>query len=1218
MRHSKSISHSRLGVILLLFLTSASWSQFVTNNTVINGGTYIGQDGGLFLSGTSFSIDPLIINGLTATGNNIINAGVFEGGDGQNFPLAVTDGGFGVLFGDGTNNVNGGIFSGGSSFSGVTDGSGIGVDVFLTSSLNLQAGTIYDGALLHVRSNGRLDLTVSSNVNFTGNGLVKTGEGSLGFQQLHLGGSGSLSINEGDAIFFNGLSLGSAENITLGDLSSLILSNGIDLAGTISGIEGSSIETYSDMTISGTLSGQNQILLGASTNLINLQSGYSLSSAIFNGSNSYAILSLEDAGIYSSSALGMGASFQDFEEVNLSDSEDTYELSADEFDNGLLGYQLDGGASGGDILAASSDNDFEISKFIALTNNISGFEILGLSSSDDIWMASDNDDAIAGAFIDGRGGDDLIDFLNYRIDSSDIGVLYRNFEGARLESSNASWYVTSDYSSLNYLDGSAGTWTLSYSNQLSAVSEDSSDMGATDYYRNFSGVELTDFDDTWTVGSNDSGMKIDALEGTNTLSGSLSGSSSFGNQYFNFNQVELTAGMDSWTVSGNDTNLFFIDASVGSDTLIYNSATNFADIGNNRLYRNFEQVSQGGDADTWNASTNDLSIGLTSISGGAGGDTLSFAQYEDVTKTTFSYADDLGASSIYAGGFESIKLTSNSDIWNYSSSDAGLVSIDAANDNSTLGDILQISGSTLSWAASLNNRYNGFETLELINTTMDMSTVDPTVFDNVRNQAGSTLSLADNTITINGGYFQTSGAVLELSAQTNLSVDPRIDADDVTFQSGSLISFTGSASDFAINNRYTNFIASATSTLSIEDSGTLFAGSLLDVKDAYELNNSLYAIFDRRSLTNSATGLDVISGSKSANILNEIDTLSTPEAVKMTDAIFSSEFTPTIEDLNKVYDRTVVAPRAMSHQRNNLLRAISERSGERRMMLSNLDSPSGVRGPARNQLGNSLWTKGYSANGSAAADGNLEGYDLSGMGFVGGLDFARGEFVLGVAGGVFNQTIAMDASGDYTGSGTHLSGYLSYGIDGWFFESSASLSSSSLAFESDGSFVLDADYASTDLAFYIGGGYIMRDEDVSWTPEVGLMVNSFSQDAVKDDSIQSVPVELDSLSQATMQLRLGLTGAFRRDFIGRELLTQLKVRWMNSIGILDEEVDFKLTGGANTYQMPLLTTAKSVVDFGIGTQLRMNRSFALLMGFDYEVGGQYTANKLSFGLRYSF
>ena len=411
-------------------------------------------------------------------------------------------------------------------------------------------------------------------------------------------------------------------------------------------------------------------------------------------------------------------------------------------------------------------------------------------------------------------------------------------------------------------------------------------MGATDYYRNFSGVELTDFDDTWTVGSNDGGMTIDALGGTNTLSGSLSDSSSIGSQYVNFNQVELTAGMDSWTVSGNDTNLFFIDASDESDTLIYNSGTNSADIGNNRFYRNFEHVNQGSGADTWNASNNDVQIGLMSISGGTGSDTLSFAQYEDVTKTTFSYVDDLGASSIYAGGFESIQLTSNSDIWNYSSSDAALTSVDAANDNSTLGDILQISGSTLSWTASLNNRYNGFETLELNNCTMDMSAADPTVFDNVRNQTGSTLSLADNTITINGDYFQTSGAVLELSAQTNLSAHPRIDAVDVTFQGGSLISFTGSASDFAINNRYTNLIASAASTLSIDDSSTLFAGSLLDVKDAYELNNGLYAIFDRRSLTNSATGFDVIAGSKSANILNEIDALATPEAVKMTDAIF--------------------------------------------------------------------------------------------------------------------------------------------------------------------------------------------------------------------------------------------------------------------------------------------------------------------------------------------
>ena len=101
-------------------------------------------------------------------------------------------------------------------------------------------------------------------------------------------------------------------------------------------------------------------------------------------------------------------------------------------------------------------------------------------------------------------------------------------------------------------------------------------------------------------------------------------------------------------------------------------------------------------------------------------------------------------------------------------------------------------------------------------------------------------------------------------------------------------------------------------------------------------------------------------------------------------------------------------------------------------------------------------------------------------------------------------------------------------------------------------------------------------------------------------------------------MRLGLIGGFKQDLIGRELLTQLKLRWMNSIGVSEEEIDYSLSGGSNVYQTPMLTGAKSIIEFGVGTQLRMNRSFSLLMGFDYEVGGGYSANRLSAGLRYSF
>ena len=61
----------------------------------------------------------------------------------------------------------------------------------------------------------------------------------------------------------------------------------------------------------------------------------------------------------------------------------------------------------------------------------------------------------------------------------------------------------------------------------------------------------------------------------------------------------------------------------------------------------------------------------------------------------------------------------------------------------------------------------------------------------------------------------------------------------------------------------------------------------------------------------------------------------------------------------------------------------------------------------------------------------------------------------------------MDISSDYAGSGTHINGYLSYGVDGWF-ESNASLSSSSLKFESDGAFEVVLQIATaTDLAFYV-------------------------------------------------------------------------------------------------------------------------------------------------------
>jgi outer membrane autotransporter protein len=235
-----------------------------------------------------------------------------------------------------------------------------------------------------------------------------------------------------------------------------------------------------------------------------------------------------------------------------------------------------------------------------------------------------------------------------------------------------------------------------------------------------------------------------------------------------------------------------------------------------------------------------------------------------------------------------------------------------------------------------------------------------------------------------------------------------------------------------------------------------------------------------------------------------------------------------------------------------------------------------------------------------------------------GTDILYNEWLFGVAAGIYNQTMEMDLSGEYSGAASHISGFMSYGDEGWILEGSVSIANSALDFESDGIFELDAEYEASDTSIYLGTGYVMKDEKSAWIPEVGLLISSYSQDDVMDNTEVAVPVKLKEFSQSSMQMRLGISGVFRRGFIGRELLSQLKVRWMNHISVLDDEVDFSLTDGSEIYQMPLLTPSKSLLEVGLSAQLRMNRSLSLLMGFDLESGGGYSANRLNAGLRYNF
>ena len=124
----------------------------------------------------------------------------------------------------------------------------------------------------------------------------------------------------------------------------------------------------------------------------------------------------------------------------------------------------------------------------------------------------------------------------------------------------------------------------------------------------------------------------------------------------------------------------------------------------------------------------------------------------------------------------------------------------------------------------------------------------------------------------------------------------------------------------------------------------------------------------------------------------------------------------------------------------------------------------------------------------------------------------------------------------------------------------------------------------------------MKGETSSWIPEIGFVLNNYNQDNTQDVSQEIVATNLDDLAETSLQMRLGLTGGFKQDLVGRELLTQVKLRWLNTVGVSEEEIDFRLSGGSNVYQTPILNATKSIVEFGVGTQLRMNRSFLFIDG----------------------
>ncbi len=398
-------------------------------------------------------------------------------------------------------------------------------------------------------------------------------------------------------------------------------------------------------------------------------------------------------GNHSAADINVRERYRNFENVNLSDSDNIWTLSDNDRDLEIVD------ALGGVDTASLGDGHHSAAR-IGADEVYRNFELVTLSSLNGSWGVTEDDSALTS--IDGLGGSDTLE-IAVETDTDGDGVFsindsalsnatlsgaefdkYLNFEqvAAGLTGANDTWVASAadEEGDLQWVSGRNGIDTIVIADILPVnQAADSSDIGEREFYRDFEVVQLSNADTEWRVTGGDSNLFIDGLGGNDTLKfgeGEQDGNALSG--YLNFERATLSVSDDRWLLGANDSDLTSIDALDGMDTLAFDIRDeggqavggnhSAAQIGSDGLYRNFEVVVLSTANDSWAIGKNDGDV--TSINGRGGVDSLNFSGEGNYS------AANVGREKLYIN-FEVATLTENNDTWEFTEGEGGLLTIEA-------------------------------------------------------------------------------------------------------------------------------------------------------------------------------------------------------------------------------------------------------------------------------------------------------------------------------------------------------------------------------------------------------------------------------------------------------------------------------------------------------------------------------------------------------------
>ncbi|MBN2684136.1 MAG: autotransporter domain-containing protein [Pontiellaceae bacterium] len=466
-------------------------------------------------------------------------------------------------------------------------------------------------------------------------------------------------------------------------------------------------------------------------------------------------------------------------------------------------------------------------------------------------------------------------------------------------------------------------------------------------------------------------------------------------------------------------------------------------------------------------------------------------------------------------------------------------------------------------------------------------------------------------IIVGTNYYQDATSTLWFNVKTNAWGTPVAGLLSVgniaRFEAGAAINYASNVGELKLDQTYTNKLVAAgtliiggvtnaqTSDLEMLDA----SGSLVDV-EFWANDQDIYALAGRKKLAESA---GLTAGTMLANVATEVDRMSqsgNPGAQNLINIFNTLSGSAQSAQLKQQFAQA--APTPMHSQ------GLGGGLGEVKQHMR-FAGPQGPGGPFSGEADGQAWMKTYGSWADHEASGAAAGYDQSIYGTVVGMDWIRGDLLMGFGGGYSYSTLSQNAGQSRANTGYGV-GYVSLSQDAWFGDMALAVGGGSVKDTANSAFAFQGDYDAGNGSLYLGGGREMEllDGLLILTPEASMQLGYYYQDSHLETSLSGLSRNVDSYDQFSAQSSVGATLALQKEVDGIIWQPELRVRWLHEFENDADPLSYTLVGGLGSqYSAALNAPEENVFETGLGLSCTLTNDLSLQFDVDWRRGDDYDA-----------